>query len=59
MLAEVFNQWRVYKNNYMKSKDYFYRIFLRLSKRVESRAFRKWKAELNNEVANDFSNEEN
>ena len=43
LMLEVFNSWRLYRNAFKKSKDYWYRIFLRMDRLSQEIAFKKWK----------------
>lgn len=40
----IYNNWRLFIQSFKKSKEYWYRIFLKLDKDLVKRAVKKWKA---------------
>jgi len=58
-LAEIYNQWRNYKEAFKRSKKYWFRIFNMYGKSLTQKAMKKWKEECGNQMVMEFSTDEN
>jgi hypothetical protein len=52
----VFNQWLLFKQNFKKSKAYWYRIFLKVDLTMMRAGFKKWKEGTNIVIQEDLQN---
>jgi hypothetical protein len=57
-LATMLNSWQIYKANYLKAKDYWYRIFLRLDLTMKRLSLKRWKEKTELSVESSLNNHE-
>jgi len=43
LMKKVYNSWHMFRNNHIKAKEYWHRMFLKLDLTMKSAALKKWK----------------